>query len=87
MKKLSLSQFVIELLITALVAIAIAALVQGMLYFVVGNISPADQTANAFKNASGWIGSTGGIVMGLMIGYKLHSLVRHVSTKQPKRKK
>lgn len=76
--------FYLDLIITFIVALAIAILFAVVTLFVMGNFTGPLTDSNTL-----WVHAGSGAVMGLIIGYKLNSLIRLHSKKNTsaKRKK
>lgn len=79
----NIGSFFIELSVTFVVAVALSVLFGVVSLFVIGNIDGQLTTSN-----TQWVYSGCGAVMGIVLGYKVNTLVRtHVKDAQTKKKK
>lgn len=63
------SKFIVEIVITIIIAALVSGVIGILLAFVAGNIG-------TYADASSWINFVVGAVFGLIVGYKLNSLIK-----------
>lgn len=70
------SKFITDLIVTVIIALLLAAVIEGVLLFIVGNLGTIGQSDWM------WINTTGSVVAGLLVGYKLNALVADTKKKK-----